>query len=71
VVGCFYGSGHLDAGQLIEIVDRLRIMGTVTDDTLIFATHISHEGNDTYENMLTLAKAHNYNIAYDGLTVNL
>ncbi len=46
-------------------------MGTVTDDTLIFATHISHEGNDTHENMLTLAKAHNYNIAYDGLTVNL
>ena len=67
----FNAGGHLDAGQLIEIVDRLRIMGNVTDDTLIFATHISHEGNDTHENMLTLAKAHNYNIAYDGLTVNL
>jgi len=67
----YNAGGHLDAGQLVEIIDKLRYMGTVTDDTLIYTTHISHEGNNTHENMQTLANKYNYNIAYDGLTVSL
>lgn len=67
----YNAGGHIDAGQLVEIINRLRFMGTVKGDTLIYATHISHEGNDTHENMQTLANNYNYNIAYDGLIVNL
>lgn len=67
----YNAGGHLDAGQLIEIIERLRLMGTLTDETLIYATHISHEGNDTHENMQSLSNEYNYNIAYDGLIVIL
>jgi hypothetical protein len=46
-------------------------MTSVTDATLIYATHISHEGNNTHEKMQSLAKEHCYNIAYDGLTITI
>ncbi len=66
----FNAGGHLDAGQLVEIIDRLRIMGTITDETHIYASHISHEGNDTHKNMQIIAEKHKYNTAYDGLILN-
>jgi phosphoribosyl 1,2-cyclic phosphate phosphodiesterase len=67
----YNSGGHLDAGQLITIIDKLRQMNTVTDATLIYATHISHEGNHTHEKMQSLAKEHGYHIAYDGLTITI
>jgi hypothetical protein len=46
-------------------------MAIVTDTTLIYATHISHEGNQTQKKMQSLAKEHCYDIAYDGLVVTI
>jgi phosphoribosyl 1,2-cyclic phosphate phosphodiesterase len=65
----YNAGGHLDAGQLKIIINRLKQMGTITDTTHIFATHISHEGNDTHEKMQSLANEYNYDIAYDGLII--
>lgn len=67
----YNAGGHLDAGQLITILDKLRQVEIVTDTTLIYATHISHEGNQTHKKMQSLAKEHYYDIAYDGLVVTI
>ncbi len=63
--------GHLDAGEVAETVGRLRDMGAVTARTRIYATHISHEGNPSHEEMRALAGKYGYDIAYDGLTVQV
>lgn len=67
----YNAGGHLDAGQLKTIINRLRQMSIITDTTLIYATHISHEGNNTHEKMQSLAKEYGYDISYDGLIVTI
>jgi phosphoribosyl 1,2-cyclic phosphate phosphodiesterase len=71
-----YGEGHnagdhLDAGKLKNMIRKLRNMGAVTDTTLIYATHISHEGNHTHRKMQSLAQRHGYDFAYDGLVIDV
>ena len=63
--------GHLDAGGVRTIIGRLREMGAVGDATRAYATHISHEGNGTHRQMRALARAHGYDVAYDGLIVTI
>lgn len=67
----YNAGGHLDAGQSKTIINKLRQMGTVTDKTQIYATHISHEGNNSHRKMQSLAKKHGYDIAYDGLIISV
>ncbi|BCK00711.1 MBL fold metallo-hydrolase [Anaerocolumna chitinilytica] len=67
-----YGSGynqggHLDSGQVIEIIHEMRERKIIHEKSYIYATHISHEGNDTHDNMEMLSNVNKYHIAYDGL----
>lgn len=63
--------GHMDEKQVIKTIDQMRELGGINDKTLIYATHISHEGNPTHDKMQETAKKHGYNIAYDGLILEL
>lgn len=63
--------GHLDAGQVIDIVSRMKVEKIINKDGLVYATHISHEGNDTHDMMENLATANGYHIAYDGLVISM
>jgi phosphoribosyl 1,2-cyclic phosphate phosphodiesterase len=62
---------HLNTEQFLEQVAELRAIGLVTAQTRIFATHIGHHSNPTHEALVTLAQAHGYEVAYDGLAVDL
>lgn len=67
-----YGSGnhsedHLGQEQVIASVKKMREKKIISEDTLVYATHISHEGNDLHEKMELLASQYYYHIAYDGL----
>jgi phosphoribosyl 1,2-cyclic phosphate phosphodiesterase len=70
-----YGAGiigdgrHLNANQFYEHMRRLRSENLLTDNSRIFATHISHEGNPVHEELAEYAKKHGYEIAYDGLVI--
>ena len=71
-----YGKGynqgdHLDCGQVIEIINEMRSRKIINENTYVYATHISHEGNDTHDNMELHSKSHKYHIAYDGLEIEL
>ncbi len=65
----FNSGGHLDASQVIETIRKLKKSKKLSDNTLIYATHISHEGNHTHKKMQSLAHIHGYDIAYDGLVI--
>ncbi len=67
----YNSGGHLDAGQVKQIIKQLKKMDVITDTTMIYATHLSHEGNDTHEKMQSLAIQNGYHISYDGLVINL
>jgi phosphoribosyl 1,2-cyclic phosphate phosphodiesterase len=63
--------GHLDSEQVIEIINEMRARKIINDNTYVYATHISHEGNDTHDNMEFQSIVHKYHIAYDGLEIEL
>lgn len=65
------GGGHLCADEVIREIDRLRAAGCLKPDCRVLATHISHEGMPLHEELSTYAAAHNYEIAWDGLTVTI
>ncbi len=63
--------GHLDAGQVTDIVSKMKAEKIIDESSVVYATHISHEGNDIHEVMEKLAIAKGYHIAYDGLEITI
>jgi len=67
----YNAGGHTDAGTIREYIDRMRNELIIDDNTLIYATHISHEGNDMHEVMEAEAQKYGYHIAFDGMQIEL
>ena len=65
------GTDHLSAHQLIEHVARMREENLLTEGALVFATHIAHEGNPAHPELAAFAARHGYEIAYDGLSIEI
>jgi phosphoribosyl 1,2-cyclic phosphate phosphodiesterase len=63
------GGGHLNVNRYIEHVKRFKSENLLTDNARILATHLSHEGNQTHEELSKYARQIGYEIAYDGLMV--
>ena len=66
--GCNSG-GHLDDGQVKEIVKYMKEQNIIDENSQIFATHLSHEGNNIHEIMENKANLAGYHIAYDGMEI--
>lgn len=67
----YNAGGHLDEEQIICIIEKLKKKSIINGKTLIYASHISHEGNSTHSNIQARAEKHGYNIAYDGLKISI
>lgn len=67
----FNSGGHLDSGQVISVIHKMKEKHIINNDTEIYATHISHEGNDIHEIMEKEAIRNGYHIAYDGLEIEI
>jgi len=65
------GSDHLNAHQFIEHVARMRDEGLLTQTARAVATHIAHDANPAYPELADFAKQHGYEIAYDGLVLEI
>lgn len=65
------GGDHLSAQQFVEHVSRMREEGLASKNTRAFATHIAHEGNPPHPQLAVFAAEHGYEIAYDGLIVDV
>lgn len=61
------GGGHLNKEQFIEQLSIMRTSGLADDATKIYATHISHEGNELHSDMEKNNECYGYVPAYDGL----
>lgn len=65
------GGGHLCADEVAEEIARMRAERILKPDGRALATHISHEGMPLHEELSVFAAAHGYEIAWDGLVVEL
>lgn len=58
------GGGHMHANQTADFTARLR-------DTKVYATHISHEGTPPHAELEKWTRERGYEVAYDGLTIEI
>jgi phosphoribosyl 1,2-cyclic phosphodiesterase len=65
------GSDHLSAHQFIDHIARMRREGLMTRSGRAFATHIAHEGNPAHPELAVFAEQHGYEVAYDGLILEI
>lgn len=61
--------GHLDAYELVFVLDRLKKIGTVHEGTKIWTTHHSHQGEATHSELEDFFLPKGVNIGYDGAEI--
>jgi phosphoribosyl 1,2-cyclic phosphate phosphodiesterase len=64
-------SGHMRAREVIEHFARMRADGMLAPGARLFATHIAHDCNPAHPELAAYAAQQGYEIAYDGLTIDL
>ena len=62
---------HLGLQDFIAHVNRFREDGLLKDNGMVYATHISHEGNLEHDEFDDYAMKHGYRVAFDGLRLLL
>lgn len=74
---CTYGptshtySGHLGNDGVLEMADRLRAVGAVTNQTILVATHFSHNGGLLYDGLVEAFAPRGFRVAHDGMKIDL
>lgn len=63
--------GHLGLLEMLEVINRLRGIGTVHDRTQIFTTHHSQNGGATHAELESVMAPHGVMPGYDGLEVEI
>ena len=62
---------HLASKDVAAHADRFRVGGLLKDGGVVYATHLSHEGNLEHDELDEYARGHGYRVAYDGLRLQL
>lgn len=62
---------HMGSGAMLAEYDRMRSLGIVSEKTRLLGTHIAHHSNGIHEVESKHAQALGYDIAYDGLIVEI
>jgi len=65
------GSDHLSASQFVQHIARMRREGILKPDGRAFATHIAHQGNPAHTDLVEYARSQGYEVAYDGLILEI
>jgi phosphoribosyl 1,2-cyclic phosphate phosphodiesterase len=63
--------GHLNGEQFREHIAAMKQHGLLHENSRIFATHIAHHSNPLHDELVAMAARHGYEVAFDGLVVNV
>lgn len=66
-----YSFSHLNESLFIKQLEKLKFYNIIDKDTLIFGTHISHDGMPYHELAEEAAIKNGYHIAYDGMEIEI
>lgn len=64
------GSDHMNAFDVIEHMQRMRLEGIVKPGGQVFATHIAHDANPAHPELEEFAMKNGYKVAFDGLVID-
>ncbi len=72
LIDCNYGGGevydnHMGIQGVLDTVRRLQVVGAVTEQTQIVATHFSHNGGLDHEALVARLAPHGVQAAFDGM----
>lgn len=62
---------HMGSGAVRAEFARMKQLGLVDEATRLFGTHLGHHSNSTHEVESARAREHGYDIAWDGLVVDI
>lgn len=62
---------HMGFNHIGRVMEKLKSFGAITDKTILYVNHFSHNGNPITENLQKLADPLGLKIAYDGLQVEI
>jgi len=62
---------HLNAEQFREHIDEMKRFGLIHPGTRVFATHLAHHSNPLHDELVSFGAEYGYEIAYDGLVVEI
>ena len=65
------GANHMGFPDCLTMRERLREAGCVTEETRFIITHFSHNGGMTHEELCVMAHPHGFEVAYDGMVVEV
>ena len=60
---------HMGFDKVGMVIERLRGMGALREDSVLFVNHFSHNGNPLHEDMELTAAAVGCKVSYDGCSV--
>jgi phosphoribosyl 1,2-cyclic phosphate phosphodiesterase len=63
--------GHMGVMDVIEVASRLRESGVLKPDSQVVSTHHSHNGDALHHELEAAFAAHNIQVGYDGLVVEV
>lgn len=66
---CADNKKHMGLDTVERVVDRLRRIGAVDDETRLFVNHFSHNGTPLHEEMEEKARAFGCEVSFDGCSV--
>ena len=68
-IGWDWRAGHMSLKTNLEVMERLRREGTADEKTIFVTNHFSHNGGQTYDEMVPEMAKHGIVVAYDGLEI--
>lgn len=62
-------NGHMSLKTNLEMIDFIKSENLIDEKTVFVANHFSHNGGQTYDEMLEEAAKHGIIVSYDGLEI--
>ncbi len=64
-------ANHLNAEQFREQVAPFRAGGLMAKDARVVAHHLAHHSNPSHPELVEFAASHSYEVAFDGLALEI
>ena len=62
---------HMNSPIVVQTIARMRAEGLLRPGARCFANHIGHHSNPVHPKLVEIAAMHGYEVAYDGLTIEV
>ncbi len=62
---------HMNIDDVLHVIQKMKAMGTVTEETVIYATHFAHQNCLPHEELSAMLEKVGIHCVYDGLVIDV